>query len=54
MKWIRIGGSNTINDIGNYSIGGYPGSRQWHSMIVLNNNSILIFGGDGYDNSTLC
>ena len=56
---IWIAGSNIGNQVGvygtkgDYSSGNVPGSREKHTCILYVNNTMIIFGGSGYDNTSL-
>ena len=45
FSWKMIGGSEKTNQLGNYSIGGYPGSRSVHSMTKIIDDYWILFGG---------
>jgi len=50
--WFYINGNTTINDPGIISPygDGHPGARYASSSIILPNDSMMIFGGNGYGN----
>jgi len=49
-----VKGNTTTDANGFYSISGngYPGSRYSHSSSTISNDSIIIFGGEGYANNS--
>jgi N-acetylneuraminic acid mutarotase len=52
QKWYWIGGNNTATKQGIYNSlysEGYPGSRYNYQMVSLANQSVVMFGGVGYD-----
>ena len=55
-NWIWISGSNISNQKGNYgqqgisSSSNIPGARD-RSVSLIDNNNLLLFGGNGYDSN---
>lgn len=49
LKWTFIGGNTTINVYGKYTFPYRIGARKAHKMVLHPNNSLIVFGGEGYD-----
>lgn len=56
-QWTWLGGSNSTNQLGTYgtlgvaSAGNVIGARRSHTAVMSSSNTMLVFGGFGYDSS---